>query len=104
MGVVLACMYRHPGFATHHAAAPDARGVWPTVRVILALPLLIPIGFVLLVITLSNLMHYIPRVSADATFVAPAASVTATWYYDGGRYLKIHVNGRSYVRQLPRPA
>jgi hypothetical protein len=97
-------MYRHPGFASPHAADADARSVWPTVRVILALPLLIPAGFALLVISFSNLMHYIPRVSADAVLAAPAATVTATWYYDGSRYLKIDVNGRRHVRQLPRPA
>ena len=97
-------MYRRPGIALRDAPpVMPTRRVWPIYLLILSLPILVPVGFVLLIMLHYDAMHYVPKFSAQTTIAEPAATVTATAYYDGTRYLNIRVNGRRYVRQLPRP-
>jgi hypothetical protein len=78
-------------------------GAFQSIAFLLSLPFLIPAAFILLFILHQQIMHYVPRASAVMTIPDLAATVTATAYHDGMRYLDVRVNGRKYVRQLPRP-
>lgn len=73
------------------------------VALLLSLPILIPAGFILLIVLHQMIMAYVPRASAEMTIAEVPATVTAVAYHNGGRYLDITVNGQRYLRQLPRP-
>jgi len=79
------------------------RSVFLWFALLLALPILIPLGFVMLIAVHRQIMHFVPRASATMAIPELSATVTATAYQDGSRYLDIRLNGRRYVRQLPRP-